>query len=260
MSSSSKRIMVGGAHPADPFERAGGTMVNHLARGDEVMAVSLTLGVVTHAFGLFPAIGDDKFGDLDKIKATKRDEYDRAAKILGLTDWRVFDLPESPLLFGLDEYVLLVNLIREFRPHVMLCAHPVEVGRHDHMDSGLLTVKAIDYARADGFPSTLAPHVVQNLFLFYYQHFSTEQLMGTARHAPDVIVDTTAAIGKKREAMIAFSATQAKVGEDYPERMNRFLERVDGAVGYKYGFGHGRGYGEQFSRWTPASGPHLPLM
>lgn len=253
------RIMVVGAHPADPFERAGGTIAKHLGRGDIVMVVSLTTGVVTHAFKAFPATGDDKLKDVERVKEEKRQEFDAAAKLLGITEHRIFDFPESPLLYGLDEYVLLVNLIREFRPDVLLCAHPVEVGRHDHMDSGRFALAAVDYARAEGFPSPLAPHAVRHTFLFYYQSFPSEQLMGTARHAPDVIVDTTEVIDTKRAAMVIFGSTQTKQNEDYEGRMARFLERVDGAVGYKYGFGQGRGYGEQFTRWNPATGPYLPL-
>jgi 4-oxalomesaconate hydratase len=259
MSDNPTRIMVVGAHPADPFERAGGTAAMHLARGDEVMMVSLTHGVVTHAFNLFPPTGEDKLGNLDEVKAAKRREFVEAAGVLGVTEWTLFDFPESPLLVGMEEYVTLVNLLREFRPRVVLCSHPVEVGRHDHMDSGRFTVAAVDYARADGFPSPLAPHTVPNLFMSYYQDFRSEQLMGTSRHAPDVIVDTTDVIDRKRAAMCCFGSTQTKKDEDYERRMALFLDRVDGAVGYAHGFGQGKGYGEQFTRWHPQRVRHLPL-
>lgn len=259
MSETPTRILVIGAHPADPFERAGGTLANHLARGDEAFVVSLTHGVVTHAFTSFPATGADKLRDIDRVKGEKRREFEDACALLGVTGSRLYDLPESPLLYGMDEFILLVDLMREIRPRVLLCAHPVEVGRFDHMDSGTFILKAADYARAEGFPSPLAPHAIPEIFLFYYQVFSAEQLMGTSRHAPDVIVDTTASIEKKLALMTIFGRTQTKAGEDYEGRMRVFLERGDGAVGYKHGFGGGRGYGEQFTRWHPARGPYLPL-
>lgn len=59
-------IMAITAHPQDPFERAGGAAVKHLERGDEAMYVTLTTGVVTHAFGVFPVTGDDKLKAIDK--------------------------------------------------------------------------------------------------------------------------------------------------------------------------------------------------
>src|SRR4029450_801869 len=129
------RIMVIVAHPQDPFERAGGTVAKHLARGDEASMVSLTTGVVTHAFNIFPATGEDKLRDVEKVKAAKGREFEEAARTLGLTHWRLFDFPESPMIFGLKEYIELVNVIREFRPTVVLCPHQTEFGRQDHMET-----------------------------------------------------------------------------------------------------------------------------
>ncbi len=96
------------AHPVDPFEwacssEAGpGAAAKHLANGDGVMFVSLTNGIVTHAFGVFPATREDKLENVEEVKAAKRAEFNEAARILGLTDWRVLDFPESPMLLGLD--------------------------------------------------------------------------------------------------------------------------------------------------------------
>lgn len=249
------RLMVVGAHPQDPVERAGGTVMKHLARGDEAMLVSLTTGVVTHAFNVFPATGADKLRDLERIKGLKREEFDRATGILGVTDHRIYDFAESPMLFGLAEYTTVVELIREFRPDVVLCPHPVEVGRHDHMDAGRSTIAAVDYARAEGFASPLAPHTVPNLFMFYYEDFRAEQLMGTARHSPEIVVDITSVVDRKKQAMLEFGTTQTKAGEDLPKRLDRFFASVDGSAGYNNGFG----YAERFTRWNPERVQHLPL-
>ena len=248
-------IMVVAAHPADPFERAGGTVAKHLARGDRAMFVSLTTGVVTHAFNLFPLTGEDKLRDREKVAQSKRQEFERAARVLGLTDWRVLDFPESPMLVGMEEYIIMVDLLRELRPDVVLCAHPVEVGRQDHMDSGRFVVAAVDYARADGFPSPLAPHTVPDLFMFYYPDFRSDQLMGTSRHAADVVVDIGEVIDKKRAVMAEFGGTQAKKDEDFDRKLDRFVERVDGGVGYL----HGMDDAEQFVRWNPTRVQYLPL-
>src|SRR4051812_13209761 len=150
------RLMVIAAHPQDPFERAGGTVARHLDRGDEARFVSLTTGVVTHAFGIFPAIGDDKLKDVERVKETKRGEFEEASRILGVTSGRVYDFNESPLATGPDEYLAIIDEIRTFRPDAVLCPHPTEFGRFDHMDAGRFAVAAVDYARADGIPSSLA--------------------------------------------------------------------------------------------------------
>ena len=62
------RLMAITAHPQDLAERTGGTAAKHIERGDEVMWVSLTTGVVTHAFNTFPATGEDKLKDIERIK------------------------------------------------------------------------------------------------------------------------------------------------------------------------------------------------
>ena len=249
------KIMVFTAHPQDPFERTGGTVAKHLARGDQAMFVSLTAGVVTHAFGFFPPTGADKLRDIEKVKAAKRQEFERAAQTLGLTDWRVLDFPESPMLLGLDEYIVMVDLIREFRPDVVLTHHPLEVGRNDHMDCGRYILAAVDYARADGFPSPLAPHTVPEVFMFYYPDFRSEQLMATSRKMPEVVVDITSVLDKKRAAMAVFAGTQTKQNQDYERKMDKFFESVDGAAGFPYGMG----YAERYVRWNPECVQYLPL-
>jgi LmbE family N-acetylglucosaminyl deacetylase len=255
MADKSVRVMVVGAHPLDPVERAGGVVAKHVERGDEAMLVSLTSGAVTHAFGFFPASGQDKLSDIQKVKDMKRAEFERAANILGIARWRMFDFPESPMLVGQQEYVELVNALREFRPDVVLCPHPTEVGRHDHMDCGRFTVACVDYCRAEGFPSPLAPHTVPNLFMFYYQDFRTEQLTGSPRHAPDVIVDISSTFQKKVAALCEFGTTQTRAGIDFKWECEFGLDRVDGGVGYF----HGMQYAEQFVRFNPQRVQYLPL-
>jgi LmbE family N-acetylglucosaminyl deacetylase len=242
------------AHPQDPFERAGGTVARHLARGDQAMMVTLTTGVVTHAFGIFPATGEDKLKDVDKVKAAKRQEFEEAARVLGV-ECRMFDFAESPMIFGLQEYVALVNVIREFRPTAVLCPHPTEFGRQDHMDTGRYAVAAVDYARADGFPSALAPHTVGDVFFFYYEDFRSEQFMGGPRHSPEIAIDITDVLPRKRAAMEVFEGTQRKPGEDYDKKMDAFFAGVDGGMGYMLGMG----YVERFSRLNPEKLKLLPL-
>jgi len=244
MSTQPIKLMVVGAHPLDAFERAGGTIAKHLARGDQAMMVTLTAGVVTHAFGFFPPTGDDKLKDIQRVKELKWAEFVRACKVLGATAWKTLDFPESPMLLGQAEYVTMVNILREFRPDVVICQHPIEVGRQDHMDAGRFVVAAVDYCRTEGFPSPLAPHTVPNLFMSYYQDFRSEQLTGAAQHAPGVIVDITATFEKKVEAMQEFGGTQSKGKENWRQEWRDGMAAIDHGIGYY----HGLGYAEQFTR------------
>ena len=249
------RIMSITAHPADLVERTGGTVANHIARGDEVMFVSLTTGVVTHAFNVFPVTGEDKLKDVDKVKEMKRQELSRACDVLGVKKWEFLDFPENPMIFDYEQYAKVIGLIREFKPDVVLCPHPTEYGRFDHMDAGRFVVACVDYARADGFDSPLAPHMVKDVFMFYYLDFRTDQLMGNPRHSPGVIVDITDVIKTKSDALMEFNATQVREGVDGLKLRKLFADSVDGNAGYTHGFG----YAEQFVRLNVEKGPYLPL-
>lgn len=249
------RILAVGAHPADPVERAGGTLAKHVARGDDAMLVAQTTGTVTHAFDLFPATGLEKLAIKPELDERKREELRDAAAALGVQNQVVLNFPESPMLFDLSRYIEMVEILRDYRPDVLLTPHPLEVGRHDHMDSGRFTIAAMDYCRAEGFPSPLAPYTVPRLFMYYYEDYRTGQLMGGARHSAEVVVDISDVIERKRQAMLVFGRTQARRNEDYPARMDRFFASGDGSVGYNNGFA----YGERFNRWHPQRVPYLPI-
>ncbi len=249
------RILAVGAHPADCVERAGGTLAKHAARGDETMIVAQTTGTVSHAFDKFPETGEDKLAIKPDLDQRKREELRDAAAALGVHRQVVLNYAESPMFFDLSHYVEMVEILRDYRPDILLCPHPVEVARHDHMDSGRFTIRAMDYCRAGGFPSALAPYEVPRLFMYYYEDFRTNALMGAPRQAPEVVVDVSEVHDRKRAAMLIFGRTQAKTGEDYPARMDRFFAAGDGSVGYHNGFP----YGERFNRWQPQRVPYLPL-
>lgn len=249
------KLMVIVAHPADLAERTGGTAAKHIERGDEVMWISLTSGVVTHAFDTFPATGEDKLKDFDKIKEMKRQELANAAKVLGVQHWHFLDFPENPMIVGFEEYKTVIELMRSFKPDIVITQHPVEYGRLDHMDAGEFTIRCVDYVRADGFDSPLAPHTVKEVYFAYYLDRRSDVLMATPRQAPDVTVDVTDVIDKKKAAMAEFGTTQTKPGEDYFAKLDKFMASVDGSVGYLNGIG----YGEQFTRLNPAKVQHLPV-
>lgn len=249
------RLMAITAHPQDLAERTGGTAATHIERGDEVMWVSLTTGAVTHAFDTFPATGEDKLKDIEKVKDAKREELERAASILGVQHWHFLDFPENPMIVGFDEYKTVIELMRSFRPDIMITQHPVEYGRLDHMDAGEFAIRCVDYARADGFDSPLAPHTVREVYMSYYLDYRSDALMAAARQPPDIVVDITDVAEKKKAAMAAFATTQTKLGEDFSAKLDTFMASVDGAVGYV----NGMGYGEQFVRLNPAKVQYLPL-
>ena len=55
--------------------------------------------------------------------------------------------------------------------------------------------------------------------------------------------------------MAVFGRTQAKPGEDYTTKLDRFFASVDGASGYAAG----TGYVERFNHLNPRPVPFLPI-
>lgn len=254
------RIMVITAHPGDLVERAGGTSAKHILMGDTVSWLCLTTGAVSHAFDIFAAEGPTKLHDMAGVKARKMRELQIAAKILGVPFAMMFDYPESPAgLHSSFAFKQVVDEIRMFKPDTILTSHPTEYGRFDHMDAGDFVIRCVDYARAPGFDSPLAPHDVKNVFMFHYADFRTDQLMGAARKAPEIAIDITEVAERKFRAMMEFK-TQFYKDQDGEADTRAFMERIDGSAAYYRGVGGRKGYAEMFTRLNPERYGYLPIM
>jgi mycothiol S-conjugate amidase len=182
------RLMAVHAHPDDESSKGAATMARYIAEGHDVMVVTCTDGGAGSI--LNPAM--DKPDVLENIIDIRRQEMANAAKILGIQHrWLGFKdsgLPEGdpkpPLpegcfaLVPLEESVpSLVEVIREFRPHVIVTydenggyPHP------DHIRTHEISMAALDAAADPAFePSLGSPWEVQKV---YYSHgFSRAKLM-----------------------------------------------------------------------------------
>ena len=181
------RLMAVHAHPDDESSKGAATMARYIAEGHDVMVVTCTDGGAGSI--LNPAM--DKPDVLENIIDIRREEMARAAKILGIQHrWLGFKdsgLPEGdptpPLpegcfaLVPLEESVpSLVEVIREFRPHVVVTydenggyPHP------DHIRTHEVSMAALDAAADPDFePSLGKPWETQKV---YYSHgFSRAKL------------------------------------------------------------------------------------
>ena len=181
------RLMTVHAHPDDESSKGAATMVKYVAEGHEVMVVTCTGG--ERGSILNPAM--ERQDVLDNMIEYRRKEMARAAEILGVEHrWLGFvdsGLPEGdplpPLpegcfaLVPLEESVPpLVELIREFKPHVVITydenggyPHP------DHIRCHEVSVAAFDAAGdPDLYPEAGEPWTPQKL---YYSHgFSRKRM------------------------------------------------------------------------------------
>ncbi|ONI86175.1 mycothiol conjugate amidase Mca [Saccharothrix sp. ALI-22-I] len=182
------RLMAVHAHPDDESSKGAATMARYVAEGHEVMVVTCTGGEAGSI--LNPAM--DRPEVLDNMAEIRRAEMARAAEILGVQHrWLGFvdsGLPEGDPLPPLPEgcFALvpleestppLVEVIREFRPHVIVTydenggyPHP------DHIRCHEVSVAAFDAAGdPERYPELGEPW--QPLKLYYSHGFSRAKLM-----------------------------------------------------------------------------------
>ncbi|MGW0159184.1 mycothiol conjugate amidase Mca [Mycobacterium sp. NPDC003323] len=181
------RLMAVHAHPDDESSKGAATTARYSDEGARVMVVSLTGG--ERGDILNPAMDIPEVHG--RIHEVRRDEMARAAQILGVEHrWLGFvdsGLPEGdplpPLpegcfaLVPLEEPVeRLVQVIREFRPHVLTTydenggyPHPDHIRCHEV--SVAAYEAAADYRR---FPDAGEPWAVSKL---YYNHGFLRQRM-----------------------------------------------------------------------------------
>jgi mycothiol S-conjugate amidase len=182
------RLMTVHAHPDDESSKGAATVARYVSEGHEVMVVTCTGGEAGSI--LNPAM--DQPGVLENLPEIRRAEMARAAEILGVRHrWLGFvdsGLPEGdpppPLpegCFALEDIDVatgrLVEVVREFRPHVLVTydenggyPHP------DHIRCHEISVAAFDAAGdPDRFPEAGEPW--QPLKLYYSHGFSKKRMV-----------------------------------------------------------------------------------
>jgi mycothiol S-conjugate amidase len=182
------RLMAVHAHPDDESSKGAATMARYIAEGHDVMVVTCTDGGAGSI--LNPAM--DRPDVLENMVEIRREEMATAAKVLGIQHrWLGFKdsgLPEGdpkpPLpegcfaLVPLEESVpSLVQVIREFRPHVVVTydenggyPHP------DHIRTHEISMAALDAAADPAFQPSLG-EAWETQKVYYSHGFSRAKLM-----------------------------------------------------------------------------------
>jgi len=130
-----------GAHPDDVELTCGGTLLRAASQGYRTGVVDLT-GGETGTHGSF---------------AIRAAEAAKAAEVLGVAERRNAGLPDAGLFNTQESRQVVVELIRHFRPRVVILPYPI--GRHpDHRIASELCRDASYLAGLKNFPVDGAPH------------------------------------------------------------------------------------------------------
>ncbi|WP_435298394.1 mycothiol conjugate amidase Mca [Timonella sp. A28] len=188
MSSTPLRLMAVHAHPDDESSKGAATTARYAAQGVEVLVVSCTGG--ERGSVLNPHYGKEIHG-LEEMRAIREVEMRHAARALGVQHvWLGFvdsGLPEGDPLPPLPDgcFALLpveqaarplVELVREFRPHVMTTYDPTGGYPHpDHIMCHKVGREAfLQAGNPDAYEGTGEPWQVSKLY--YNNDFSLTKI------------------------------------------------------------------------------------
>jgi len=227
------RILVIGAHPADPVDLAGGTVYNQVGVMDEVHLMTLTDGLFSHTVSAL---------DLNEGWKVKREEFRKAAAVLGV------ESSESCYFLGLRDEPLITNetvirdlaiFFRQLKPGMVVTHHPNEYAHWDHHVCGETVCRALKAAVK--LPPTFGerPHYVPNLLFFAVQFRPEVARVGVVPQPPDVLVDLPRdAVEAKVAAMRCFVSQ----GHDDEAAMWRRMESFEREMGRADGLEYSEGF------------------
>lgn len=225
MPDSSNALLVFSAHAADFVWRAGGTIAVYATRGYRVRILCLSFGERGESQGAWKAPGMT----VDRVKAIRRAESERAAGLLG-AEVRFFDAGDYPLRAS-DE--LLHDLVLEYRtvrPAFVLTHSEHDPYNPDHPAAHQISLRARVYAQAEGYPAPGPALGAPPVFMF--EPHQPEQCQFT----PDILMDVTTAWDRKQAAMASMEAQQHLVDyySDLGRRRGTQAVRNSGRKGISY--------------------------
>ena len=197
-------------HPDDVELCCGGLIAKMSAKGYRVGVVDLTKG----------EMGTEGTSEMRMQEATK------AAEILGVQIRENMDFGDCRLSSGFDEAKKLADVIRQYRPSVLIAPYGDE-HHPDHAVSRELAKRAVFLAKLIKMKTDHEAHRV-TMVVCYMQHKSFD---------PSFVVDVTESYRKKLEAIKAYkSQIGLMLGMD---GLLKSIELRDQFYGLKVGVKHG---------------------
>ena len=236
------RLLVVSAHAADFVWRAGGTIAKYTKSGAQVSLVILSYGARGESNDLWNIEGMTE----DRVKAVRRDEIEKAASHLNVTDMEIWDFQDYHMYIDQERMERMTTKIRAVAPHIILTHGPRDAFNPDHetvsryvFEASVLSTS--NGVRMEGYPT--APQAK----LFGFEPHQPE----ISDFKPDIIVDITDTYEQKEAAMNCFKA-QKHLIEYYgwkAKLRGNHARRCSGNKTYQYA--------EAFIRFFPLVGGEL---
>lgn len=237
--SDEKTALVVSAHSADFVWRAGGAIALHQEKGFKVTVVCLSYGERGESAKLWKQQGMT----LEKVKKERRLEAENAAKALGVSDIRFFDVGDYPLDLGPSVQNQMVDVIREVQPKFIMSHSKWDPYNTDHMNTMQFVLQCRMIAQAWGHNPGQKVLGAPQVYLF--EPHQTEQM----EWKPSIFLDITDVWEKK------WNAIQCMNGQEHlwafyknvaENRANHFRRNSGGQAG-----GRAAKYAEGFETIFP---------
>ena len=237
--SDKKTALVVSAHSADFVWRAGGAIALHQEKGFKVTVVCLSYGERGESAKLWKQQGMT----LEKVKKERRLEAENAAKALGVSDIRFFDVGDYPLDLGPSVQNQMVDVIREIQPKFIMSHSKWDPYNTDHMNTTQFVLQCRMIAQAWGHNPSQKVLGAPQVYLF--EPHQTEQM----EWKPSIFLDITDVWEKK------WNAIQCMNGQEHlwafyknvaENRANHFRRNSGGQAG-----GRAAKYAEGFETIFP---------
>lgn len=172
-------ILAIGAHPDDAEIGCAGLLLKAKERG-------LRTGILVLTHGEMGTFGDPE---------TRRAEAEAAARILQVDAFRILDLPDARLEFNYENTLHIVEVLREWRPRLLLSPH--EDDHHpDHVATARLVERAAFLATRPALFPQYEPLIPQPRHLTFPLSFQRPL-------RPHFVLDITDVYGLKQQALQA---------------------------------------------------------
>lgn len=236
-SSEKKCGLVVVAHTGDFVWRAGGAIALHVDRGWRMTIVCFSFGERGESAKMWREPGMT----LEKVKAARRAEAEKASEILG-GDIEFFDLGDYPLRIDDESFFRLVDIYRTLRPEFVLTHSREDPYNFDHPRANRIAEEARVVAQAHGHKPEQKVLGAPPVYLF--EPHQTEQ----SGWKPDMILDISEVFDRKRKAFECLAA-QEHIWDYYTRvALNR------GIQGARNSERKGMKYGEAYQRVFPTVG------
>ncbi|MBS1651459.1 MAG: bacillithiol biosynthesis deacetylase BshB1 [Bacteroidetes bacterium] len=219
-------ILAIGVHPDDVELACSGTILKHIALGKKVGILDLTLGELGTR------------GD----KNVRTQEAKASAKILGVTFRHQLNMSDGFFENNKEHQIEIIKILRNCCPQIVLC-NAINDRHPDHGRAAKLVADACFYSGLNKI-ETYFNNQLQNSWrpkavYHYIQDYFIE---------PDLVIDVSNFIEKKREAIMAFSSQFYNPKSNEPETpisSKDFIESVFAKMniwGRSIGVAYAEGY------------------